>query len=58
MSANRIAPDGAPRFAASHLACLELFCLPMFNKKDARLIQLSIDKVGSRVYDWPGRQHR
>ena len=35
MSANRIAPDGTPRFAASHL---ELFCLPMSHKKDARLI--------------------
>ena len=28
MSANRIAPDGTPRFAASHLG---LFCLPMSN---------------------------
>ena len=35
ISANRIAPDGSPRFAASHL---ELFCLPMPHKKDARLI--------------------
>ena len=35
MSANRIAPDGAPRFAASHLG---LFCLPLSHKKDARLI--------------------
>ena len=34
-SANRIAPDGTPRFAASHLG---LFCLPMSHKKDARLI--------------------
>ena len=33
-SANRIAPDGTPRFAASHLG---LFCLPMSNKKDASL---------------------
>ena len=32
--ANRIAPDGTPRFAASHLG---LFCLPMSHKKDARL---------------------
>ena len=32
---NRIAPDGTPRFAASHLG---LFCLPMSHKKDARLI--------------------
>ena len=32
MSANRIAPDGTP---ASHL---EIFCLPMSHKKDARLI--------------------
>ena len=35
MSANRIAPDGTPHFAASHLG---LFCLPMFHKKDVRLI--------------------
>ena len=35
MSANRIALDWTPRFAASHL---RLFCLPMFHKKDARLI--------------------
>ena len=35
MSANRIAPDGMPHFAASHLG---LFCLPMSHKEDARLI--------------------
>ena len=34
LQANRIAPDGTPRFAASHLG---LFCLPMSHKKDARL---------------------
>ena len=33
--ANRIASDGTPRFAASHLG---LFCSPMSHKKDARLI--------------------
>ena len=33
--ANGIAPDGTPRFAASHLG---LFCLPMPHKKDTRLI--------------------
>ena len=31
--ANRIAPDGTPRSAASHLG---LFCLPMPHEKDAR----------------------
>ena len=31
--ANRIAPDGTPRFAASHLG---LFCLPMSHKRDTR----------------------
>ena len=31
---NRIAPDGTPRSAASHLG---LFCLPMSHKRDARL---------------------
>ena len=35
MSASRIAPDGTPRIAASHLG---LFCVPMSHKKDARLI--------------------
>ena len=30
-----IAPDGTPRFSASHLG---LFCLPMSHKRDARLI--------------------
>ena len=42
MSANRIAPDGTPRFAALHLG---LFCLPMFRKKGAKLIwvKLSFD---------------
>ena len=33
--ANRIAPGGTPRSAASHLG---LFCLPMSHKKDARLM--------------------
>ena len=33
--ANRIAPDGPPGCAASHLG---LFCLPMSHKKHARLI--------------------
>ena len=33
MSANRIAPDVTPRFAASHLG---LFCLPLPHNKDAR----------------------
>ena len=35
IKANRIAPDGKPRFAASHLGPL---CLSMSHKKDARLI--------------------
>ena len=34
LKANIIAPDGTPRFAASHLG---LFCLPKSHKKDARL---------------------
>ena len=34
-SANRIAPDGTPHSAASHLG---LFYLPRSHKKDARLI--------------------
>ena len=35
VSANRIAPDGTPRIAVSHLG---LFCLHMSHKKAARLI--------------------
>ena len=35
LCANRIAPDGTPQNAASHL---RLCCLPMSHKKDARLI--------------------
>ena len=41
MSANRIAPDGMPCFAVSHLG---LFCLPMSHKKDARLIWVNAKK--------------
>ena len=33
LCANRIAPDGTPQNAASHLG---LFCLPMSHKRDAR----------------------
>ena len=36
IKADRIAPDGTPRFAVSHLG---LFCLPMSHKKDAILCQ-------------------
>ena len=35
LQANRIAPDGTPRSAASHL---RLYCSPMSHKRDARLI--------------------
>ena len=37
LCANRIAPDGTPRSAASHLG---LYCLPMSHKRDARLIRV------------------
>ena len=37
--ANRIAIDGIPRLAASHL---ELFCLPLSHKKDARPLYIFI----------------
>ena len=40
--ANRIAPDGTPRFVASHLG---LFYLPMHHKKDTRLIWVKIDTL-------------
>ena len=46
MSANRIAPDGTPRFAASHL---RLFCLSMSLKKDPRLIWI---KEGHLSIKW------
>ena len=42
--ANRIAPDGTPRFAVSHLG---LFCLPLSHKKDARLVWV---KEGTWLY--------
>ena len=42
--ANRIAPDGTPRFAASHLG---IFCLPMFHKKEARFIWVNESKCHS-----------
>ena len=35
LCANRIAPDGTPQNAASHMG---LFCLPLSHKRDARLI--------------------
>ena len=41
LCANRIAPDGTPRSAASHLG---LFCLPMSHKRDARLKRVNICK--------------
>ena len=44
--ANRIVPDGAPRLAASHLG---LFCLPMFHKKDAKLILVKNSAYGYNV---------
>ena len=44
MSANRIAPDGTPQNAASHLG---LFCLPMSHKKDARLLWVNILEFSS-----------
>ena len=39
VKANRIAPDGTPRFAASNLG---LFCLSMSHKKDTRLIWVNV----------------
>ena len=47
MSANRIAADGAPHFAASHLG---LFCLPMFHKKDARLIWVKMAQKLNTIF--------
>ena len=53
MPANRIAPDGTPRFAASHLG---LFCLPMSHKKDARLIWVK-PIPPNEVRSGPSRSH-
>ena len=39
ISANRIAPDWTPHFAASHLG---LFCLPMSYQKDTGFIWVKI----------------
>ena len=39
VSANRIASDGTPRFAVSHLGIL---CLPMSHRKDTRLIWIKV----------------
>ena len=53
MSANRIAPDGTPRFAASHLG---LFCLPMSHKKEieeARLIWVNPTYWITYIDTWP-----
>ena len=50
MSANRIAPDGTPRFAASHLMAI-LFAY--VHKKDARIIWVNVLKPFVRVYRSP-----
>ena len=44
LQANRIAPDGMPRSAASHLG---LCCLPMSHKRDARLKWVKIHMFGN-----------
>ena len=41
LCANRIAPDGTPHSAASHLG---LYCLHMPHKKDARLTLVVLDR--------------
>ena len=57
LQANRLAPDGAPRFAASHLG---LFCLRMSHKKDAKLIsvykyQRTNGPVNAHLISWPSK---
>ena len=44
MSANRIAPDGTRRFAASHLG---VFCLPMSHKRTPVLNGLISVKIAN-----------
>ena len=41
LCANRIAPDGTPRSAVSHL---ELCCLHVSHKKDDRLIRVEYER--------------
>ena len=45
---NRIAPDGTPRFAASHQG---LFCLPISHKKDDRRIWVKISSILNTLTD-------
>ena len=45
MSANRIAPDGTPHFAVTHLG---LICLSMSHKKDTGLYGLRLIKMRSK----------
>ena len=52
LQANRIAPDGTPRSAASHLG---LFCLPMSHKKNARLKRVKAE-LGSVSYGYQSVQ--
>ena len=40
--ANRMAPDGTPRSAASHLG---LCCLPMSHKRDAMLKYVNVSET-------------
>ena len=42
--ANRIAPDGTPRFVASHLG---LFCLLMSHKKDVMLMWVNWSQLSN-----------
>ena len=49
MKANRIATDGTPCFAASYL---DLFCLPMSHKKDARLIWVKNLTFSTNRFAW------
>ena len=47
LQANRIAPDGTPHSAASHLG---LCCLPMSHRRDARLIRVKLLSIsGGKV---------
>ena len=47
LQANRIAPDGTPHFAASHLG---LFYLPMSHKRDDRLKRVKQKKMGTTCF--------
>ena len=54
MAANTIAPDGTPRFVASHLG---LFCLPMSHKKFRLFVFVLLNVPVNSFSVMSGRSH-